>query len=369
MEREHVVRLLAVCLALPSLVYYILMGSDTSTVRYHPLPTEQSSPSPPAVDSCATCDLEFDIDVGGVRADDPDELWWSDWEKVQRSRREALAYGCKHYKNLRGKSFFKLVTNRRYLYNLVIDDKHRTVYCYVPKVACTNWKRMMMILSGRTNKTDPLAIRSYVPHVEGVLPRLSSSRMTSSLLHHKLRTYTKFLFVRHPVERLVSAYRNKLVINSTSAADFKRRYGIKILKKFRKGDAVQNISKTGHGVTFAEFVSYLIEKRHESPQSMNEHWAPYVELCHPCFIKYNIIGKYETLEEDAEYVLRKIGAPPSLHFPPLVTSKTTALVEAHMNTLTPELRKKLYNAYQLDFKLFGYDYVKEKDYVTQENGS
>lgn len=191
----------------------------------------------------------------------------------------------------------------------------------------------------------------------------------SSLLHHKLRTYTKFLFVRHPVERLVSAYRNKLVINSTSAADFKRRYGIKILKKFRKGDAVQNISKTGHGVTFAEFVSYLIEKRHESPQSMNEHWAPYVELCHPCFIKYNIIGKYETLEEDAEYVLRKIGAPPSLHFPPLVTSKTTALVEAHMNTLTPELRKKLYNAYQLDFKLFGYDYVKEKDYVTQENGS
>lgn len=178
------------------------------------------------------------------------------------------------------------------------------------------------------------------------------------------------MFVRHPVERLISAYRNKLVVNSTSAADFKKRYGVNILKKYRKGEAAHNnISKTGHGVTFAEFVSYLIDKRHDNQESLNEHWAPYVDLCHPCAIKYDIIGKYETLEEDAEFVLRKIGAPPRLHFPPLVASKTSSLVDAHMDTLTPDLRKRLYDTYQLDFKLFEYDYVNQQEYVNQDDDS
>ncbi|XP_069186250.1 carbohydrate sulfotransferase 11 isoform X2 [Procambarus clarkii] len=328
MVREVSMRVILVVLAIPTLVCYLLLVDDT-THHLHPLPTE-----------------------------DPEDFWWADWEEVQGSRRAALHFACFHVKNAKVKSFTKLLNFRKYLYNLILDDRHRAIYCYVPKVACTNWKRMMMILSGRTNETNPLNISSSIPHEEGVLTRLSGSRMKSSLLNYKLRTYTKFLIVRHPMERLVSAYRNKLVINSTSAADFKRRYGMMIMKKYRKGASTLNITKNGHGVTFAEFVSYLTDTgtRQDNFETLNEHWAPYVDLCHPCTIKYNIIGKYETLEEDSEYILRKIHAPHDLHFPPVVASRTAALVAEHMASLTPQLSRKLYELYKHDFRLFEYDY-------------
>ncbi|XP_066947276.1 carbohydrate sulfotransferase 11-like [Macrobrachium rosenbergii] len=381
-EKESIVRLILVGLTVPSLVCYVLMVADTNTSKYHPSPTGTASQSPPpplpprhhkldhhdntgndneqqsnSTDRpCTSCGNEFDLVFGGIQVENTEDFWWTDWNEVQRSRRAALNYGCRHVKNARGKSLHKLLTVRKYLYNLLVDDRHKAIYCYVPKVACTNWKRIFMILSGKSNSTDPLSIRSYVPHEEGVLTRLSSFRSRSFVLNEKLKTYTKFLFVRHPIERLVSAYRNKLVINSTSAADFKKRFGVDILRRYRKGDDAHNISKSGDGVTFAEFVSYLIDRRHDSLHSLNEHWALYVDLCYPCSIKYDIIGKYETLEEDSEYILRRIGANPNLHFPPFVTSRTGPLVAGYIASLPDELAEKLHELYKPDFKLFEYEF-------------
>lgn len=194
------------------------------------------------------------------------------------------------------------------------------------------------------------------PHNLHCSPSLPPPPPQTSVLSYKLRTYTKFLFVRHPMERLVSAYRNKLASNSSSATDFRRRFGTTMLKARRGVGAFHNASRAGRGVTFAEFVYYLIDKTYTSgQQSLNEHWAPYFDLCHPCTIPYDHIGKYETLEEDAEFILRKLGARPDLHFPPFVPSKTASLVPGYLATLTKDTSKKLYELYKPDFALFQYE--------------
>ena len=71
----------------------------------------------------------------------------------------------------------------------------------------TNWKRIMLMLSGRTNFT-----RLEDMTKDDVHGQLQSSHLTplwsfdSDGIKMRLDTYFKFMFVRHPVERAVSAY-------------------------------------------------------------------------------------------------------------------------------------------------------------------
>ncbi|XP_036004219.1 carbohydrate sulfotransferase 12 isoform X2 [Fundulus heteroclitus] len=53
--------------------------------------------------------------------------------------------------------------------HLIVDDRHGIIYCYVPKVACSNWKRIMIVLSESLQQEgapqrDPLAIPRDLVH-------------------------------------------------------------------------------------------------------------------------------------------------------------------------------------------------------------
>ncbi|CAL4059428.1 unnamed protein product, partial [Meganyctiphanes norvegica] len=241
-------------------------------------------------------------------------------------------------------NFFITVDNKYILYEV----------CTQPQVACTNWKRVMLILTGKSNYTSPLKIPSDSVHRQNVFKKLNE--LQDEDIRLRLNTYTKFLFVRHPIERILSAFRNKFEKNYTSSAYFKKRFGVKIIKKFRKGIKPKQVPSTGDGVKFSEFVSYLLDTFKSSPQNLNEHWAPFSSLCHPCHVRYQVIGKYETLANDSEYILRSISAPANVHFPEVIPSKTGKYVESYVNTLTSKQLDDLINMYEDDFRIFDYHF-------------
>ncbi|KAG8006249.1 Carbohydrate sulfotransferase 12 [Nibea albiflora] len=169
------------------------------------------------------------------------------------------------------------------LENLIVDDNHGIIYCYIPKVACTNWKRVFFVLKKGEPYPDPMSIEGEMVHMPTVLPRLNSFPRTE--MKAKLKYYTKFLFVRDPFIRLISAYRDKIL----------------------------------------------------------------------GYDKYDFVGHQETLQEDAEHILKTLKLDNDIKFPPPYENMTsTTSVLDWFRTVPLEDRRKLYKLYEGDFKLFGY---------------
>lgn len=76
-----------------------------------------------------------------------------------------------------------------------------------------------MILSGKWNGTDVLAIPGHLAHSPGMFRNLSS--VPKEKREEMLENYHKMIIVRNPFERLLSAYRNKLEIDTPTASYFR----------------------------------------------------------------------------------------------------------------------------------------------------
>ncbi|KAL3271518.1 hypothetical protein HHI36_021997 [Cryptolaemus montrouzieri] len=240
--------------------------------------------------------------------------------------------------------------NTTTLDHILVDHKHKMLYCYVPKVACTNWKRVMMVLTGASNATNLIDIPSYMAHAENSTLRLSD--LPPNEAKRCLKSYTSFLMVRHPMERLLSAFRNKFEGNLTSSRYFQARYGKHIIKKYRwqRGNKMKIKQPLGSDVTLIEFVQYLINEG----LNTNEHWTPVYDLCYPCAVNYTFIGKYEHLSEDSEALLDIIEAPP-VRFPMTNSAHTRLKVREYFQMLPLKYMQALYRLYRNDFIIFDYN--------------
>ncbi|KAM8765072.1 carbohydrate sulfotransferase 12 [Rhynchonycteris naso] len=252
------------------------------------------------------------------------------------------------------------------LNHLIVDDRHGVIYCYVPKVACTNWKRVMIVLSESlldrgAPYRDPLDIpREYVHNSSTHLTFNKFWRRYGKFSRHlmkvKLQKYTKFLFVRDPFVRLISAFRSKFELENE---EFYRKFAVPMLRAYANHSSppasVSEAFGAGLRVSFAHFIQYLLDPRTETLAPFNEHWRQVHRLCHPCQIEYDFVGKLETLDQDAAQLLRLLKVDRLLRFPPSYRNRTASSWEEGWFSKIPlAWRQQLYKLYEADFVLFGY---------------
>ncbi|XP_011315535.1 carbohydrate sulfotransferase 11 [Fopius arisanus] len=298
-------------------------------------------------------------------------------ETRNRRRVRKLEEACRNY-NL---GFYRLETERDIIkyppapqYSVFyIDTIHRISYCPIYKAGSTTWLHNLCLLmniseSELTKSKDQISTiaRRLIPEMD--YPEAEEA----------LRATTKFLVVRHPFERLLSAYRDKLE-NSVARREhgtlhFYRKYGSKIVEKYRDDSFIppgeeQVIHREGvprpAGIepTWREFVEYLIDT--DLASYGDDHWMPYYLYCTPCTINYTIIAKVETLNEDQIFAIEKMGLSNKIKPAWKHKSGRSDAASVYFSQLTPDHITQLYEKFKLDFEMF--DYTPDSYYQYSED--
>ena len=240
------------------------------------------------------------------------------------------------------------------LNHLIVNHKHRVLYCQVPKVASTNWLRVFILLSGKVQASSLMSLKAFDVHGQYDHHLTYLSDLTTSEVRHVLRNYFKFIVVREPFERLLSAYRNKMEAQTNSSRFFHNRFGREIIKTYRDNPSEQSLEK-GNDVTFLEFVKYVVDF---DGLELNEHWAQFYNLCMPCVVNYNFVSKYHRIQQDSKKILQTINVADFIQFPPrsaaYKNTKTEGLLLNYYKSIPRKYLKKLWTVYKSDFVLFNY---------------
>ncbi|KAK7078464.1 Sulfotransferase [Halocaridina rubra] len=273
---------------------------------------------------------------------------WDAWHEEQARRKRRINEACMKITDPKKPSRYKyrnLVMRRKTLDHLLVDDIHRAIYCYIPKAGCSNWKRLWMILRGDSNVTNIFDIKSSRAHAYGPKMRLARNGVKTKDVLRKLLNYTKFIVVREPMERLISAYLNKIQYPNGQPI-FQRRV-LEYAKKRRQSANLTNLE-------WPEFLGYILDPL--SPK--NEHWLPFDTLCHPCVIDYDVIIKFESMQEDAERLLRLIKGPQYIHFPAQAKKVDSSVTKSYIENVSPTHIQSFCKTYSKDFEVFEYDQSK-----------
>lgn len=261
------------------------------------------------------------------------------WEEQLR-RRHIMNEVCQSY-NI-SETF---TPDKDFTFRMLVNDKFKFVFTYIPKVGCTTWKSI-------------LRHKGAVHNDIGRLNRLS--KYTDKEREKILRSYKKVMFVRDPLVRLLSAYLSKFRVRGHIRQVWDSKFGKDIIRLYRnssKSVMMQRASQpraTSPDIRLDEFVQYILELGNTTEMTgLTDHWLPQSVVSHVCHVRYDFIGKHEHLDSEAPFLLQWLGT--HLKFPKVHQSKSESLLKMEYSKVSRELILKLPEYYCKDYELFGYD--------------
>ena len=257
----------------------------------------------------------------------------------------------------------------------IANHKYRFVYCPIPKVACSSFKRLAVQLSDLDNKEEIVHLpsrflHSYVGHTLTFFALYNHNREEAMQIL-KNESYFKFVIVRNPWDRLTSAYLNKFI----TPIDLKKSTspGKEVVEKlYREKGLKPNWDKA---ITFNQFVEYLMNNKDED---IDGHWRP--QFLYLNGNKFDFIARVENLAEDFEYIKNKLNITLSLSWSNKSNRINNSSTPSESNGLpywnlnrselrkldkypkyqdfySPELMELVKQRYKQDIKMFDYEFV------------
>jgi hypothetical protein len=221
-----------------------------------------------------------------------------------------------------------------------VDHYNKILYVETPKAACTSLKWLLRgIITSKAILFNPRVAETSLPmfvHDRSQSPLPTLTDCTEAELDQLLTSddWFRFCVVRHPVERIFSAWKDKVFLCEPGYERYRNDNNHKFIR-------------------FEDFAAHVVKS--ESPRDCDIHWRSQYYLLRPDIIPYTKvydISAVNALIGDLESHLqtRERGG------------KIAKLQEANrgyplrmQDFLTATLNEQLLNFYDLDMKKFGYN--------------
>ncbi|XP_026321132.1 carbohydrate sulfotransferase 11 isoform X1 [Hyposmocoma kahamanoa] len=187
-------------------------------------------------------------------------------------------------------------SHKAYAWEYLINRQYHVIWCNIFKAASTSWMYNFNLMANYT-----AAFLDKTKDVPLELARKKYARPTVEMIKKAQLDSISFLIVRHPLERLASAYNDKIV--HAWPMSFHDKMGSRIVKKYRKQVNGRPSPPDPKYPLFEEFVKYVLDEA-KSKKPLDMHWTPYNEFCTPCKFNFDVILKFETLDEDQRYLIQ-----------------------------------------------------------------
>eukprot|EP00871_Galdieria_phlegrea_P001272 jgi/Galph1/2145/GphlegSOOS_G771.1 len=265
----------------------------------------------------------------------------------------------------------RAILNRRKLASrIIVSEKLKLVYCPIPKAASSTWKYFIRQQEGIPNYWNLSSANSPVTSGLKYLIDYSSEEIERILASPE---YLKVTFVRNPYSRLLSCYLDKFQYKTKDSEEYRKFMGhlfgwwdmnifenISLSSEERSLLKKQKLQKKilkGPRPSFSQFIRTVIGQK---LAKMNEHWAPQWYICGLDLIPFDVVGRFEQVEQDAKIVFAWIGnfstrlpSPQEIGFP---ATEGKVVEDSYFNMNLMFLIRK---AFAPDFKIFGYDNAKD----------
>ncbi|XP_078343286.1 carbohydrate sulfotransferase 11-like isoform X2 [Oculina patagonica] len=267
----------------------------------------------------------------------PTEDIFAKAEERQKTRKQQLKKYCLEHANENP------LPRRQQLGQLLIDDDNKIIYCAVPKVGSTPMKRTLFSLRNDSDK-----FKGWSVHTPSLWKHMSEYNTSEN--SKRLATHFKFMFVREPFHRLLSGYKDKFFGKNRL---YTNRFREMIVRAYRPQD-VETVRTETNNVTFTEFLKFIVTS--SNYLARDDHWRQCEHLCFPCTFNFHFIGHFETLAEDAAYMLKKAGIDDRVAFPPVRSSSAASDFMTYYSQVPHEIIFKVGEVFRSDFEMFGYPF-------------
>ena len=199
---------------------------------------------------------------------------------------------------------------------MLLDDEHKVLFCFVPKVGCTNLKLLFFVSQGTIPRSELSKARDSVDQLalDRAIQENSFLTRDDDMKVSVLKSYFKFVMFRNPLERLASGYRSKIerfhlfgMKSEIPPYNWLRKVIYSYAHPQLYSTWTQNGGNIPVSITFSDFIDYWLVG--QDPQlKFDEHFLLITHVCQPCRIRFNFYGNFHHFERDAKILISKIGA-------------------------------------------------------------